>query len=217
MPDLLQNPNRERFDMIASGWDASPRRQELAAAVAEAIAVSVPLQPHWQALEYGCGTGLVGARLAPLLHRLLATDISPGMLSVLAEKARDAGLRNVETRPLDLTRDPPPADRFDLVFSSMTLHHIPDVPALFRVFNGMIQPGGWIAVADLDAEDGTFHDAGVQGVAHHGFDRAVVAEWLRDAGFADIAVRAAHTVEKTRGNGLKRRYPVFLATARRDA
>ncbi|EQD29460.1 S-adenosylmethionine-dependent methyltransferase, partial [mine drainage metagenome] len=47
------------------------------------------------------------------------------MLAVLDEKARAAGLDNLHTRVLDLTREAPPAQRFDLIFSSMTLHHIP--------------------------------------------------------------------------------------------
>ena len=214
MPTLLQEHNRERFDSIAAGWDDSPTRRALAAAVADAITDAVPVAPHWHALEYGCGTGLVGARLAPRLGHLLATDLSPGMLSVLTEKARSAGLANLETRVLDLTREPPPAQRFDLIFSSMTMHHIPDVPALLRVFHGMLQPDGWLALADLDAEDGGFHDPGVPGVAHHGFDRGELARWLADAGFRDTAACTAHTVEKTR-DGRSARYPVFLISARR--
>lgn len=214
MSTPLQEHNRARFDRIAASWDDSPTRRALAAAVANAIADAAPVAPHWRALEYGCGTGLVGARLAPRLGHLLATDLSPGMLRVLAEKARTAGLANLETRVLDLTREPPPAARFELIFSSMTLHHIPDVPALLRVFHGMLQPDGWLALADLDAEDGSFHAPDVPGVAHHGFDRSELARWLMDAGFRDVAVRSAHTVEKIR-DGHTARYPVFLISARR--
>jgi len=88
------------------------------------------------------------------------------------------------------------------------------VPALLRVFHGMLQPGGWAALADLDAEDGSFHNPDVPGVAHHGFARAELTRWLRAAGFRDISARTAHTAEKTRA-GKTALYPIFLITARR--
>ncbi|MHB1618211.1 MAG: class I SAM-dependent DNA methyltransferase [Metallibacterium sp.] len=214
MSSLLQDSNRQRFDTIAADWDDSPMRRAMAGGVVTAIAAAVPLQAQWQALEYGCGTGLVGAQLAPRLRHLLACDLSPGMLAVLDEKARATGLDNLHTRVLDLTREAPPAQRFDLIFSSMTLHHIPDVSALLRVFHGMLADDGWVALADLDAEDGSFHSPDVPGVAHHGFERAELARWLQAAGFRDISARTAHTAEKTRA-GKTAQYPILLITARR--
>lgn len=184
----------------------------MATAVADAIAAAVPLAPEWRALEYGCGTGLVGIRLLPYLRHLVAADLSPGMLAVLREKAAAAGLDRITTQVLDLTSTPPPADRYDLIFSSMALHHIPDVRALVRAFGAMLIPGGWVALADLDSEDGSFHEPDVPGVAHHGFDRSALERWLREAGFTEVTFRTAHSVVKER-EGKSRRYPVFLATA----
>lgn len=215
MTSLPQNENRSRFDSIAAQWDDSPMRTEMATAVADAISAAVPLEPQWRGLEYGCGTGLVGLRLLPHVGHLLETDLSPGMLTVLSEKAAAAGLTNIATQVLDLTSTPPPAERFDLIFSSMALHHIPDVAQLVRTFHSMLRPGGWVALADLDAEDGSFHGPDVPGVAHHGFDRKVIGEWLRAAGFTSVSVRTAHTVERDR-QGEQRRYPMFLATGQRS-
>jgi SAM-dependent methyltransferase len=214
MSSSTQDQNRQRFDIIAADWDDSPRRRELATGVAAAIQAAVPLQPDWQAMEYGSGTGLVGAALAPGLSGLLACDVSPGMLSVLEKKASAAGLDQLHTRVLDLTSEPPPAETFDLIFSSMTMHHIEDVAALVRTFRGMLKPGGWLALADLDAEDGSFHGADVPGVMHHGFDRDALQAELRSAGFVDTSARTAHTMSKTAADGQVRDYPVFLITAR---
>ena len=214
MPLSTQDQNRERFDAIATGWDDNPTRRALASGVAAAIAAAVPLQADWQALEYGCGTGLVGAALAPKVGGMLACDVSPGMLAVLEQKARAAGLGHLHTRVLDLTREPPPAQRFELIFSSMTMHHIPDVAALVRTFHGMLKPGGWLALADLDAEDGSFHGGDAQGVMHKGFDRDALQADLRAAGFRETRARTAHTVAKTAADGRVNHYPVFLITAR---
>jgi ubiquinone/menaquinone biosynthesis C-methylase UbiE len=214
MTSLVQDENRSRFDAIAAQWDESPMRANMAKAVADAIAAAVPLQPHWRALEYGCGTGLVGLRLLPHLGHVLETDLSPGMLGVLDEKARAAGLDKIETQVLDLTSGPPPASRFDLIFSSMALHHIPDVAGLVRTFFSMLAPGGWVALADLDAEDGSFHSPDVPGVQHHGFERKTLESWLRAAGFTAVSTCTAHTVERER-EGQQRRYPIFLAAGQR--
>ena len=214
MTSPVQNENLSRFDAIAAQWDESPMRTEMARAVADAISAAVPLEPHWHALEYGCGTGLVGLQLLPHVGHLLETDLSPGMLTVLGEKARAAGLDKIATQVLDLTRSAPPAARFDLIFSSMALHHIPDVAALLRTFFSMLVPGGWVALADLDAEDGSFHSPDVPGVAHHGFDRKTLEGWLGAAGFAAVSIRTAYTVERER-EGEQRRYPIFLATGQR--
>ncbi|MDE2306425.1 MAG: class I SAM-dependent methyltransferase [Gammaproteobacteria bacterium] len=210
----MQEHNRARFDAIAAGWDESPMRSGIATAVAAAIAEAVPLRLDWRALEYGCGTGLVGVQLLPHLGHLLATDLSPGMLAVLDQKARAAGLERIATRTLDLTQDRPPAERFDFIFTSMALHHIDDVAALLRAFAGLLVPGGWVALADLDAEDGSFHGPDSPGVAHQGFERAQIERWLEAAGFTSVRFRTAHTVEKDR-DGEARQYPVFLATAQR--
>lgn len=214
MTSLVQNENRSRFDAIAAEWDESPMRVNMAKAVADAIAAAVPLEPQWHALEYGCGTGLVGLRLLEHLGHLLETDLSPGMLAVLSEKARAAGLEKITTEVLDLTTRAPPATRFDLIFSSMAMHHIPDVAGLVRTFFSMLAPGGWLALADLDAEDGSFHSPDVPGVEHHGFDRKTIEGWLQAAGFTAVSMRTAYTVERER-DGRQRRYPIFLATGRR--
>lgn len=207
--------NVERFNSIAGSWDDNPVRLELAQAVARAIAAAVPLAPDAQALEFGCGTGLVTALLAPELGRITAVDSAAEMLKVLREKARELGLDNVEPVEMDLSQALPPGP-FDLIFSSMTLHHIEDVPALLARLSGLLAPGGRLALADLEREDGTFHGE-MPGVMHHGFEPAAVAGWLSAAGFGEIATRRAHVVHKTGSDDRPHDYPVFLISARRAA
>jgi hypothetical protein len=91
----------------------------------------------------------------------------------------------------------------------MTLHHIADVPALFGQFMQQLHPGGRVALADLDEEDGSFHEAGVS-LHHRGFPRQRIQVWLEEAGFAEIHLETAMATLKE-----GRTYPVFLATAKR--
>lgn len=208
--------NLDRFNAMAAEWDNNPMRAGIARAVAAAIADTLPLRADMRALEYGCGTGLVSVLLAPWLGHIVAADVAPAMLEVLDDKCRRAGLAHIETRRLDLTTDPLPAERFDLIFSSMTLHHIEDVPAVLSALASLLAPGGWLALADLDREDGGFHGGPMPGVFHLGFERARVKDHLRTLGLADVVDCTAHTVSKAGPDG-GAEYPIFLISGQRAA
>jgi len=59
----------------------------------------------------------------------------------------------------------------------MTLHHIADTGAILEKLNALLRPGGMIALADLDLEDGFFHDDPGEEV-HHGFERSALQRIL---------------------------------------
>ena len=197
------------FDERAKTWDADPRRLQLAADISAALERHVPLRSDWTALDYGAGTGLLTFALAPRVRSILAVDASQGMLAVLAQKAKTTGLRSVATLQADFTRDPLPSGPFDLAASAMTLHHVADVDRLLQQFFALLAPGGHLALADLDAEDGSFHGHAA-GIFHFGFDRVVFAQQLAAAGFHGLRFdTAARTVK----NG--RSYTIFLVAARK--
>ncbi|MDH4320282.1 MAG: class I SAM-dependent methyltransferase [Desulfobulbaceae bacterium] len=201
------------FDEAAATWD-KPIRVELARGVARAITTSLPLNQTMTAMEFGCGTGLVTALLAPHLGKIVATDSSSGMLVELRKKIDGIGLANIITRQLDLTRDPLPDERYHLIYSSMTLHHIADLGALMRTFHDLLAPGGRIALADLASEDGTFHSDST-GVMHLGMDSKELLSLASEAGFTDLAVTTAHVITKEGNDGKVHDYPVLLLTGKR--
>lgn len=203
-----------RFDKEAAQWDTSPLRRDLARAIGTAIRQATRISPGWRILDYGAGTGLVTLQLQPEAASVIAVDQSAGMLKKLGEKLAAAGIQNVQTRQWDIEKQPFPESGLDLVASSMTLHHLRDVPTVFQRFAQMLKPGGWIAMADLDAEDGSFHGPNPD-VFHLGFDRAVIRKWLADAGFEKITLTDAHRIQKTDAAGQVHTYPVFLAVGRR--
>jgi ubiquinone/menaquinone biosynthesis C-methylase UbiE len=206
--------NDERdFDKVAAKWDDNSRRRQLAAAVAAGIAEAVPLHGDLQTLEYGCGTGLVGLQLAGRIGHLTAADTSPGMLQVLQEKCAALGLENVVPQAVPYDEWTLPSVAFDLLFSSMVMHHIADTEALLRNFHRSLKPGGFVALADLEREDGTFHDDST-GIAHHGFDSHSLIDKLRRLGFTDLQQRTVYVIRKQHGE-VERAYPVFLLTGRK--
>jgi ubiquinone/menaquinone biosynthesis C-methylase UbiE len=205
----------ERFDNKAAEWDANAVRAALADAVSRAIIAHMPVGKPLNALEFGCGTGLVTTRIAPHCIRLTAVDSSREMLRMLNEKIVASAIPNVVPLHLDFSNPETasePTGEYDFICSSMTLHHIPDTESFLRELAGHMSPGGTLAIADLDAEDGLFHDDATEKV-HHGFDRTMLKKTLEKAGFDSVSFMTAHVIEKKNRAGKRVSYPVFLVTA----
>jgi ubiquinone/menaquinone biosynthesis C-methylase UbiE len=201
------------FDSKARQWDENPVFQDRANRIAAAIAAAVPLDHTMRALDYGSGTGMLSFPLCEKLGHVTLKDSSAGMLAVADEKIAARGIGNMATRLMDLSAMPLPDERYDLIYSSMTLHHIPDTDAILTAFHGLLNPGGWLCIADLDQEDGSFHGSHVD--VHHGFERSALAARAVRAGFNDIAFSTVFEIVKETEAGA-RAYPVFLMLARRD-
>lgn len=205
----------KHFDKAAAGWDQKQRRVELAAKIAAAIADKIPLSRDMTALEYGCGTGLVGLALAPRLASLTAVDTSSGMLEVLVNKIRVEKIANVTPLRLDLLQEPF-TKRFDLIFCAMVLHHVHETGRILACFNELLNTRGYLAVADLYAEDGSFHDPTADGVMHYGFHPPDLAAKLDGLGMNEVDFQEVHSIVKPCEAGSERVYPVFLLTGRKD-
>ncbi|HCE60092.1 methyltransferase domain-containing protein [Janibacter terrae] len=205
------HPGSRRFDDKAATWDDDPDKIRQSGEVAAAIAEAVPLAPRTKLLEYGAGTGLVTIALLESLTEPTITlaDNSSGMRQVLADKVAD-GVLPSPTRvwDLDLEAHPVPSERFDLVVTSNVMHHVHDLDRVLAAFAEVLEDGGHLCIADLDREDGSFHDGDFDG--HHGFSREDLATRLGAAGLTEVRVGDAGTVLKQ-----GRDYPVFLAVARK--
>lgn len=196
------------FDAKAAEWD-TPERQERAHALADAIRAHVPLDPAWRAVDIGAGTGLLGLDLLGDVGSVVLTDPSAGMVEVARRKIESLGTGRASAMVFDVpATEPPPGAPFDLAVSLMALHHVEDTAASLRSLHDMLRPGGYLALIDLDQEDGSFHDPDQPGIHHHGFDRGALAELARQAGFDEARSRIVHRLERD-----GRDYPLFLLTA----
>lgn len=203
-----------RFDDEAKDWD-TPESQERARAIANTIDSHVPLSGDLSAFDYGCGTGQLSFELRDKIGPITLADNSAGMLNVLREKIEEKSIDNMKPIRLDLTHDPLPGEKFDLVYTSMTLHHIPDTRLILKQFYELLNPGGYLCIADLDKEDGSFHGHDVDDV-HKGFDREELASIAENAGFTNINFSTAFTMEKEVNEpGDTKPFPIFLMVARK--
>lgn len=207
---------RNHFDDAAATWDDEPRRVVLMRAVGEAILREARPTSVMDVLDYGCGTGLVGLFLLPHVRSVTGADSSRGMLEVLRKKLAEGNITRMQTTPLDLEHDPLPGERYHLVVTSMTLHHVADTDRVLRAIHELLLPGGTLCIADLDTEPGVFHGPeAAASVHHHGFDRSELKDRLRRMGFREIRDVTAHTIRRPVQTGEERDFPVFVITANR--
>jgi ubiquinone/menaquinone biosynthesis C-methylase UbiE len=142
---------REAWDTRVGGWhrhvyDSSSFELVRAAVLAHA-------DPHLdqRVVDLGAGTGFLTFALAPFVADVLAVDISPAMLAVLAVRAEDEGLGTVRCFAADLAALELPAASVDLVVSNYALHHLVDGDkvALVERVRTWLTPGGRLVIADM--------------------------------------------------------------------
>ena len=158
-------------------------------------------------MDFGSGTGLLTEQIAPFVRKMTTIDISPSMNEALRAKKEQLPCE-LEMLEIDLVSTEVDAT-FDGIISSMTIHHVEDVQALFHTFYRLLNSGGSIALADLDKEDGTFHTEDM-GVFHFGFDQQEFAAWAKKVGFDDVSIEIVSVAKKPYGD-----YPIFLLTGRK--
>lgn len=205
MPSLKELQKR-LFDIAAKSWDEKPDRIELARAIYDGISSQVELSHRIKVLEYGCGTAILGFMLAQTCGKVVAADNSEGMLEQVRKKVSDNNINNIETKLLDLEKDEILDEKFDMIVSSMALHHIEKVELVLRKLAEMLNQNGIIAIADIVEEDGSFHTT--IKVPHNGFSVKKLLEAFKNLGFQNCNERIVHHISRN-----NREYPIFLITA----
>ena len=75
----------------------------------------------------------------------------------------------------------------------------------------MLNPGGYIAIADLYPEDGSFHGEGFTG--YKGFDPEELSKLLLKSGFENISHRQCFVINKRISDTETKQFEVFLLIA----
>jgi len=97
----------------------------------------------------------------------------------------------------------------------MVMHHVENVDAMLYKFYHLLYPSGYIAIADLYPEDGSFHGEGFKG--HLGFDLNAIVLKLKMIGFTNIKHENCYTIKKQISGGTIKEYPIFLLSAFKES
>jgi len=198
---------QDHFKDRAEDWDMGTIQVQGAKTIADAITKDIELSSEMEILDFGVGTGLLGFDIAKNVKKVYGVDTSPKMIEKLREK--NTPELAIETYCQDIIKKPL-GKTFDGLVSSMTLHHVEDLQAFFKTIYKNINPKGFIAIADLELEDGTFHSDNT-GVFHFGFDEVILKDAAQNAGFIDIKFKNINTINKP-----DKDFGVFLFTAKRE-
>ncbi len=129
------------WDQVARKYASDPIK-DLAGYEKTLARVQALLSAEHEVLEIGCGTGSTALRLAPGVRRLLATDLSPEMITIAREKQVDLGLPNLAFQVADADLPLPDPAPFDAVLAFNLLHLLPDLPQALQSIAGALRPGG---------------------------------------------------------------------------
>jgi ubiquinone/menaquinone biosynthesis C-methylase UbiE len=163
-----------------------------------------------EALDFGCGTGLLTFALSPYAATIYGYDPSSEMQRIFRSKLDAYQTKNVRL----ISGEEMKERTFDVIFSSMVFHHIGDIIAELLGLRRLLAPDGRLMLIDLDKDDGAFHrhEPGFNG--HNGFERNELRRVLESCGFHEVSISTVYEGVRQIGNDPVE-YSLFMATARR--
>jgi predicted TPR repeat methyltransferase len=146
---------RQLFDASAATFD-----RELVAKLGYAIpremvdalrsVEGAPDQP-WDVLDLGCGTGLVGAEIAPYARQLVGIDLAPNMIEQARARNLYTDLRCADLAEA-LARNEASADRYDIVTAGDVFIYVGKLDEVIPAIRRALRPGGLFAFSAEAAE-----------------------------------------------------------------
>ena len=196
------------FDSRARVWDKDKMHLERSEALAIALQKMIPVRHSMKAMEYGAGTGLLSFLIKDLFSEITLMDSSREMIEVCKEKVDFYQTSHITPLWLDLEHTDFDG-RFDVIYNQMVLHHVTNIDLIFNKFYELLSPEGYLAIADLYPEDGSFHGPEVK--VHWGFDPAELESKLKNHGFKTVEFKESFRMKRESG----RVYPIFLLVAQK--
>jgi len=145
---------------------------------------ALEIKPGQTIADLGAGSGYYSFRIAPLVGptgRVLAIDIEPKMLEVIAERAGREHVTNIAT-VRSSERDPNLAPHsVDLLFMVDVYHELEYPYEVMRKVREALKPGGRVALVEYRAEDPQ-----VQIKPVHKMSEAQVRREMQAAGFRHV-------------------------------
>ncbi len=105
-------------------------------------------------LDIGCGTGLLSLKFLETAEcTITGIDLSEDMLNIWKNKIKELNLsRKVNVYPSDAANLEFEDAAFDIIASTVTLHHVKDKQqALSKMYN-LLKPNGRLIIGDLDVD-----------------------------------------------------------------
>jgi len=182
--------NTDKFEMIANIYDTSERVQ-IAKVSSDAIREYLVDTKSKDAIDFGCGTGLVGINLLNEFKSILFLDTSQNMINQVKQKISDANIHNASTLCFDFETASLTGIRADYIFMAQVLLHIKDIESVLSRLYDILNFEGHLIIVDFDKNENIVSD-----LVHNGFDLLKLTGIMTKIGYKDIQSKTFYTGSK---------------------
>lgn len=182
--------NTDKFEMIANIYD-TPERIQIAKVSSDAIRNYLVDTKSKNAIDFGCGTGLVGMNLLNEFHSMLFLDTSQNMINQMKQKITDFNIQNVDTLCFDFEKESLSNLKADYIFMAQVLLHIHDVEMILSRLFDVLNEGGHLLIVDFNKNENIASD-----IVHNGFNPGELSDVMAKIGYTDIQFDTFYTGSK---------------------
>lgn len=170
--------NTEIFNSMASEYDTE-ERIHIAKIAADAIRESLNGADNKKAIDFGCGTGLVGMHLLNDFKTVLFMDSSENMINQIKQKISEHNIQNADTLYYDVEKETSLDLHVDYIFMAQVLLHIKDIKIVLERLFHILNVGGHLIIVDFDKNANVASD-----LVHNGFDQEELIKRMNQIGFS---------------------------------
>lgn len=182
--------NTDKFEMIANIYD-TPERVQIAKVSSDAIREHLVDAKDKNAIDFGCGTGLVGMNLLNDFKSILFLDTSQNMINQVKQKISNSNIENADTLCFDFEKDNLSDLHADYIFMVQVLLHIKDFkPVLLKLYD-VLNPGGHLIIVDFNKNNEVVSD-----MVHSGFDQKTLTDTMSNIGYKSIESKTFYNGSK---------------------
>lgn len=148
------------------------------------------MEPEDVVLECACGTGAISVEIVPKCRKLVATDLSVGMMRQARKKLR--GFDRVRIRKADIMHIRCRDGRFDKVVAGNVIHLLPDPAGALKELIRVVKPGGKVIIPtyiNMTKKSGEIAVGILKKLGAHferDFDRDSYRRFFEDLGYFDV-------------------------------
>ncbi|MFB7156049.1 class I SAM-dependent methyltransferase [Lysinibacillus sp. NPDC056232] len=182
--------NTDKFEMIANIYD-TPERIQIAKVSSDAISNYLIDAKNKNAIDFGCGTGLVGMNLLNEFNSMLFLDTSQNMVNQIKQKVTNFNIQNVDTLCFDIEKESITDLRADYIFMAQVLLHIHDVELVLSRLFDVLNEGGHLLIVDFNKNENVVSD-----IVHNGFNPEELTDIMTKIGYRNIQFKTFYTGNK---------------------
>ncbi|WP_313164963.1 class I SAM-dependent methyltransferase [Sedimentibacter sp.] len=182
--------NTDKFEVIANTYD-TPERIQIAKVSSEAIREYLADTKDKTAIDFGCGTGLVGMNLLNDFQTMLFLDTSQNMINQIKQKISRFNIQNADTLCFDFEKDNLSDLSTDYIFMVQVLLHIKNYKEVLYKLYDVLNPGGHLVIVDFDKNDNIVSD-----MVHSGFEQEKLREDMLSIGYKNIQSKTFYNGSK---------------------